>query len=125
MIHFQEISIRVVLSRMLSFSVTLMYSALICVPILAQAQGLENPLQATTLQQFLEQILTVVIQIGYLVAVFFFVYSGFKFVTAQGNDSEITAAKKMLLWTVIGTAILIGAHVISAAIKATVDNLAA
>src|SRR3989344_8288072 len=99
MIHFQEISIRVVLSRMLSFSVTLMYSALICVPILAQAQGLENPLQATTLQQFLEQILTVVIQIGYLVAVFFFVYSGFKFVTAQGNDSEITAAKKMLLWT--------------------------
>jgi hypothetical protein len=87
--------------------------------------GITNPIKATTLAQFLEQILAVVIQIGYLVAVFFIVYSGFKFVTAQGNESEVTKAKMMLLYTVIGTAILIGAHVISAAIQATVTSLSA
>lgn len=85
--------------------------------------GLQNPLKFNTLSEFLEGLLTVVIQIGYLVAVFFIIYSGYKFVTAQGNPKEIEDAKKMLLWTVIGTAILIGAHVISAAIKATVDSL--
>lgn len=85
--------------------------------------GLQNPIKSNSLSEFLEQILDIVIQIGYLVAVFFIILSGFKFVTAQGNESEVTKAKTMLLWTVIGTAVLIGAHVISAAIQATVESI--
>lgn len=114
----------ILVARTFSSLATLSLVALLMVPGGVEANvTLDNPIKANTLAEFLEQILDVVILIGYLVAVFFIVLTGFKFVTAQGNDSEITNAKNMLLWTVVGTGILIGAHVISAAIKATVESL--
>ena len=51
------------------------------------------------------------------------VYVGFLFVTAQGNETKITAAKSGLLWTVVGALILLGAQAIALAIEATVKAL--
>lgn len=51
------------------------------------------------------------------------VYVGFKFVTAQGSESEITAAKEMLLWTVVGALVLLGSKAIALGIQATVQAL--
>jgi heme/copper-type cytochrome/quinol oxidase subunit 2 len=84
---------------------------------------LSNPLKAKNLQEFLGQILEFVIRIGTVVVVLMIVYVGFKFVTAQGNDSKISEAKEMLLWTVVGALILLGAQVIASGISATVNAL--
>ena len=73
---------------------------------------------------FLGKILDLVIKIGTVVVVLMLVYVGFLFVTAQGNDSKITAARSALLWTVVGALILLGAKAIQVGITETVKALA-
>lgn len=83
-----------------------------------------NPLQSgSSLSSFLQQILAFVVRIGAVVVILMMVYVGFKFVTAQGNETKIGEAKNMLLWTVVGALILLGAQVIAAGIQATVQSL--
>ncbi len=88
------------------------------------AVTLINPLQGGgNLESFLLGILDFVIRIGAIVVVLMVVYVGYKFVTAQGNESKISEARTMLLWTVVGALILLGAKAIALAIQATAQSL--
>lgn len=97
----------------------------------AQGVTLINPLSSGNcnsantdcLGNFLLNILRFVVRIGAIVVVLMYVFVGFKFVTAQGNESKITEAKTMLLWTTIGGLVLLGAEVIARGIQATVQGL--
>ncbi len=83
-----------------------------------------NPLGSTTsVSALLEKVLDILFQIGLPVLVLFIVYAGFQFVTAQGNAKKIEEAKAALFWAVIGGAILLGAKVISIALKGTISAL--
>lgn len=83
-----------------------------------------NPLKGTnSLSQFFDSIVGVAIELGTIVAVLGIIYGGFQFVTAQGNEEKISMAKKTLTWAVIGTAVLLGARTIMAAITGTVGQL--
>jgi heme/copper-type cytochrome/quinol oxidase subunit 2 len=82
-----------------------------------------NPISSSTFSDFANQILTIVIQIGYVVVVFFIVYSGFLFVSARGNEEQLKKAKTAITWTLIGAAILLGAKVLEVAIQTTVTSL--
>ena len=78
---------------------------------------LENPLGDTeTFQQLLDKIVNVVTTLGGIVAVLFIIWSGFLFVTARGNEEQLKTARTTFYWTIIGTAILFGAGIISEAI---------
>ncbi|MDB5264744.1 MAG: hypothetical protein JWN64_315 [Parcubacteria group bacterium] len=86
--------------------------------------GLQNPLKnINNLNDLLNVILSAVIEIGTIVLVLMLVYTGFKFVLAQGNAEELKNARSMLIWTVIGGLILLGAQAISAVIQATANTL--
>jgi Type IV secretion system pilin len=83
-----------------------------------------NPLgSGGSLESFLGNILDFVIRIGTIVVILMLVFVGFKFVTAQGSDTKITEARGMLLWTVVGALILLGAKAIQVGITATVKAL--
>lgn len=83
-----------------------------------------NPLGAgTDLPTLLNKILGFVVYIGAIIVIFMLVYVGFLFVTARGNETKITEARKALLWTVVGALILLGAQAISLGIQATVQAL--
>ena len=84
---------------------------------------LMNPLRATNLQAFLNDILDFVVQIGTIAIILMLVYVGYLFVVAQGSDTKITEARKALLWTVIGALILLGAKAIASALQATVSAI--
>ena len=47
-------------------------------------------------------------------------YAGFLFVTANGNESQLTQAKNALLWSVVGGVIALGARLILEVIQGTV-----
>jgi len=101
------------------------YSA---IPLVASAGntgpvGLKNPIKYNTINDFLLAILNVVVQIGAVVIVFFFVYAGFQFVTAQGNTEKIQKAKSMFVWIVVGAFVLLGVFVIRAAICGTLNQI--
>jgi ABC-type amino acid transport system permease subunit len=87
--------------------------------------GLTNPLKAENLSDFVRDALTIVRDIGFLVAVFFIVYAGFLFVTARGDETKLTKAKGAFLWAVVGTAVLLGAWIFAEAIQGTVETLKA
>ena len=51
--------------------------------------------------------------IGIPVAAFFLILTGFMFVSAQGNEERLKEARRMLVWTVMGTAVILGAPFIA------------
>jgi type IV secretory pathway VirB2 component (pilin) len=51
------------------------------------------------------------------------IYSGFKYVMAQGKPAEIEKANQGLLYVLIGAGILLGSAAISTAIQGTINQL--
>jgi len=87
---------------------------------------LTNPLgKGTTLSSLLLSVLSIVTDtVGPIIVILMLVYVGFKFVAAQGEPGKIIEARQMLLYTVVGALILLGAKIIAMGILATVTALA-
>ena len=65
----------------------------------------------------------ILLPIGGMLAVLSFIYSGFLYVTAQGNESKLATAHKALLYTSVGTALLLGAWVFASVICQTIGAI--
>ena len=76
-----------------------------------------------TLPQFIQAILGIVVKIGITIIALAFVYSGYLFVSAQGDTKKIESARSVFFWTVIGGAIVLGAWMLSKAIENTIRQL--
>jgi hypothetical protein len=105
-------------------------SALVAVPNLAIAGAncglncFSNPLgNNTDLIAFIKKIVDILIQVGAVVVVLYFVYAGFMMVTANGNDKKIAEARQAALYCVIGGLILLGAQLIISVMVSTVNQL--
>lgn len=85
---------------------------------------ISNPLKGDgNIFAFINSVIDAAIKLGAILAVLAIIYAGFLFVTAQGDETKIETAKKVLLYTAIGIAILLGARVISSVITTTVTNV--
>jgi hypothetical protein len=86
---------------------------------------IDNPFKyGNSLFELLRAIINnILMPIGGVLAVLAFIYSGFLYVTAQGNMEKIKTAHKALLYTAIGTAVLLGSWVIANAICNTIQQL--
>lgn len=83
--------------------------------------SLLNPLGAgTSIPKLLDDLLQFVITIGTIVVVLMVIYIGFLFVAAQGNKDKLQKTREMLLWTLVGALVLLGAKAIALGIQATV-----
>ena len=85
--------------------------------------GFRNPLKFQTISAFLNALLDVIILIGVPIVVFAVIYAGFLFVTAQGNVEKINTAKKVIVWTLVGAMLVLGAKAVALAIEGTVQDL--
>ncbi len=90
-----------------------------------EAGKLCNPLSVgSSLADFLQAIVDkVILPIGSIVAVGAFIWTGFLFVLARGNPADLEKAKKSLLYTCIGTALLLGAWTLATVVQSTVNQL--
>ena len=84
---------------------------------------LENPLEAESFAELVENVAEIVAAIGVPIAVIFIIWAGFLFVTARGNEDQITKAKTTFFWAIIGTAILLGSWALATAISEFVQGL--
>ncbi len=99
-------------------------SSVFFIPFTLVNAQLQNPLNnISSFGELISAILDIVMMIGFPVAVLAIMYSGFLFVTAQGNSEKLESAKNALLWTIVGTAILLGSWVLSMGISSTIDSL--
>ncbi len=79
-----------------------------------------NPINVDNLNAFIKAILEGALKIGIPIIALAIIYSGFLFVKARGNEKELETAKKALLYTVIGAALLLGAWALAQLISETV-----
>jgi hypothetical protein len=86
---------------------------------------LKNPFRlGDDLMTFIKTLIDkIILPLGGMLAVLAFIYSGFLYVTAQGNDTKIEKAHRALLYTAIGTGILLGSWAIAMAIGTTIGQL--
>jgi len=83
---------------------------------------LDNPIKVNSISALLLSLVDLAIFLGSIVAVLMFVYIGFKFVMAQGNESELKEAKAWFMYAVIGTALLVSSKVIVSVVQNTLVN---
>jgi type IV secretory pathway VirB2 component (pilin) len=77
-----------------------------------------------TLDVFLNNIIhNLVLPLGGVLAVLAFIWVGFMYVTARGNSTKLEEANRALLYVAIGTAVLLGAELLSSVISNTVNKL--
>lgn len=92
-------------------------------PTLVNAEGIKNPIKASSIQAFVSDLLEIIVQIGVVVVVLGIIFTGFKFVVARGDPGELSKAKSAFTWTVIGALILLGAQVIAKVLENTANEL--
>ena len=84
-----------------------------------------NPLSVSTVDELLNLVLNLIIQAGIPIIVSMIMWSGFLFIQAQGNQSDVTKAKENLKYVLIGTAIVLGVFSILAIVRGTIQALGA
>ena len=83
-----------------------------------------NPLVGVNnVYELLNVILTAFLKVAVPVLAVFIVLVGFQFVTARGNPAAIEKARNNLLWTIIGSAIVLGCVVISRLLQGTINQI--
>lgn len=79
---------------------------------------LQNPLKGVnSISELFYKIVDFIISLSYVVIAFFLIWSGFKFVAAQGSDDKLQDAKRTFYYTIIGALLIIGAQTIIAVLK--------
>lgn len=86
---------------------------------------LQNPLKYNTISEFLTASLKAFTTIAFPIVVLMVIYSGFLFVSAQGNEEKLKKAKATIVWTIIGALIVLSASVLVTVISGTVDKIKA
>ncbi len=76
-------------------------------PVFAQSADVSK------VTNFIQNIIQIFVTIAGLVATGFMVVGGFRYMTSSGNPEALDGAKKTVLYSAVGLAIVIGAFVIS------------
>lgn len=83
---------------------------------------IQNPLgPGSNIPIFIENLIAIIIQAGIPLIVLALVYSGLRFVLARGNPEKLVEARKVLLWTLVGASILLGAWTIATIVNNTIN----
>jgi hypothetical protein len=69
-----------------------------------------NPIRANTFGKLVVGVANLVTQIAVPIVVIFLMYAGFLFVSARGNQQQLTKAKETFYWTIVGALIVVGAN---------------
>ena len=97
--------------RLLSLAVSLGLPLFLAHPVFADSNA-----NVTQIENFIQSVIQVVAGLAGLVATGFFVMGGFGYITSSGNPEHLDKAKRTLLHSGIGLAIVIAAFVISSII---------
>jgi hypothetical protein len=86
--------------------------------------SLESPLKSNinSVESLLTTILNVLLVIAVPIIVFFIIFAGFTYVTAQGNPEKIKTATRSLTYAIIGAVLILGGVAISEIIASVVES---
>lgn len=76
-------------------------------PVLAQSGDVSK------IQNFIQNVIQVLVTLSGLVATGFFVWGGVGYITSSGNPEALDRSKKTILYSSVGLAIVLGAFILS------------
>jgi len=79
---------------------------LLLLPCFVFAEGLTNPLPTKNIPELIGIIIKAVMGIVGSIALLMFIYGGFLWLTSAGNTEKIQKGKQVVVWAVIGLAII-------------------
>lgn len=74
--------------------------------------SLPNFIGVTSISELILKIVRFLMALAIPFAIFMLVWAGFLFATAQGSEEKINTAKRNLIWTVVGIAVILASEVI-------------
>lgn len=83
---------------------------------------LQNPLKVKTVEGVIDLVVNIAMYLGLAFGTLMLIYSGFKFITAQGDPGKVTEAKDLFFAVIIGIAVLISARLIVEVIRETLTS---
>jgi uncharacterized membrane-anchored protein len=98
--------------RLFTYRVVIV-SVSVFAPLLFSQMAYADGSGIVQIQSFLESVIQLVAGLAGLIATGFFVIGGLGYITSSGSPERLTKAKRTLLHSGIGLAIVIGAFVIS------------
>ena len=75
--------------------------------VLAEAVKLQNPLSAPDFKTIVDTVVDFIIKLAVVIAPIFIIYAGYLFMTSGGEPGKITTARNVIMYVVIGLAILL------------------
>jgi hypothetical protein len=84
---------------------------------------ISNPLKVNSIQDLISEALKFVVNLLAIAGVVYIIWTGFLFVKAQGNPTELEKAKKSFMNAIIGMAIILGAWGIATVIANTINKI--
>ncbi len=105
---------------------SLFVSTVLLVPQLASAQlnfKFNSFIWPGTISELLTAILNTLIVLATPIVVFFIIYAGFLYVTAQGNANQVQQATRALTYAIIGGVFIIGALALAQVLNNVVSSL--
>lgn len=88
-------------------------ASLLTLLITASPVFAETGADVTKVQNFIQNIIQVLVTLSGLLATGFFVWGGVGYITSSGNPESLDKSKKTILYSAIGLAITLGAFVLS------------
>lgn len=82
-------------------------SLILPVLVLADVIEIQNPLQSDDFEVIIDNVIDFIFKIAIPLVPLMIIYAGLLFVTAGGNISQIDQAKKIIVWTAVGLAIVL------------------
>jgi len=97
--------------KKLIFTQALILTSLIIVtPVLAQTTGTAD---VSRIENFIKGIIQIFVTLAGITATGFFVYGGVRYITSSGNPEALEGAKKTIMYSGVGLALVLGAFVLS------------
>jgi len=78
---------------------------------------IKNPLGADTFEEIIARITNFIFSIALVVAPIMILIAGFLFITAGGSPEQVSRAKRIILWTVVGVVVIALAQGLANVIK--------
>ncbi|MBU1000251.1 pilin [Patescibacteria group bacterium] len=95
------------MKKVILTSSLLITALIIASPVFAQSADVSK------VQSFIQNIIQIFVTLAGLVATAFLVWGGFRYMTSSGNPEALDGAKKTVMYSAIGLAIVLGAYVLS------------
>jgi len=85
----------------------LLILTLLSLPVIVLAVEFENPIEATTTAELVDNIAGFIFKIAVVIVPLIILIGAFFIVTAAGDPKKIDQGKKLIIWAIIGFAIIL------------------